>query len=97
MNRAAHLAGKIGFILCGALAGCTTYVEQPRQREVYVEPPPVYVRPAPVRVVAPVVSIGLVIRTEDDFYEPLSEYGRWEIVGAHGRCTYTSRWRGCST
>lgn len=97
-----RLTGKIGLVsgaaLFGALVGCTTYVEQPRQREVYVEPPPVYVapapvyaRPAPVRVVAPVISVGLVIRTEDDFYEPLSEYGRWEIVVGHGRCWIPSR------
>ena len=31
------------------------------------------------------------IRTEDDFYEPLSEYGRWEIVHGHGRCWIPSR------
>jgi hypothetical protein len=26
------------------------------------------------------------IRTESDFYEPLSPYGRWEVVGSFGRC-----------
>jgi hypothetical protein len=26
------------------------------------------------------------IRTESDFYEPLSPYGRWEVVGSYGRC-----------
>ena len=26
------------------------------------------------------------IHTESDFYEPLSPYGRWEVVGSYGRC-----------
>lgn len=26
------------------------------------------------------------IRTASDFYEPLSPYGRWEVVGSYGRC-----------
>ncbi|MGA2139648.1 MAG: DUF6600 domain-containing protein [Verrucomicrobiia bacterium] len=37
---------------------------------------------AEVVVVAPVV----VIHTDSDFYEPLSPYGRWEVVGSYGRC-----------
>src|SRR5205809_3532759 len=61
--------------LLGALTGCTTYFEQP-PREVHVTPPPpVYVTPASVE-----------IRSESEFYEPLSPYGRGEVVGAYGRC-----------
>jgi hypothetical protein len=26
------------------------------------------------------------IHSESDFYEPLSPYGRWEVVGSYGRC-----------
>ncbi len=26
------------------------------------------------------------IHAESDFYEPLSSYGRWEVVGSYGRC-----------
>ncbi len=67
------------------------YVEPPR---VYVAPPPVYVPPAPVYS-APAVSVevsgGLEIRSENDFYEPLSPYGRWEVVGAYGRCWIPAR------
>ncbi len=76
------------------VTGCTTYVEQPRSqgyyqepprpRAEYVPPPPVYLQPTPVQV-------EVVIRTEDDFYEPLSEYGRWEVVGSYGRCWIPDR------
>ncbi|MDB6027217.1 MAG: hypothetical protein JWM68_3440 [Verrucomicrobiales bacterium] len=98
---------KIGLILFGAVAGCTTYVEQPQPRQAYIPPPtPVYVQPAPVYVAPPPVyvapppsiqveasigSVGVVIRTESDFYEPLSDYGRWEIVGSYGRCWIPNR------
>jgi len=41
----------------------------------------------------PSVSVGVrmplpavEIRAESDFYEPLSPYGRWEVVGSYGRC-----------
>jgi len=37
---------------------------------------------AEVVVVAPVV----VIHSDSDFYEPLSPYGHWEVVGSDGRC-----------
>jgi len=96
MNTTSRLAmGKIRFPFCtallGTLAGCTTYVEQPRPREVYVQPPPVYVQPASVPVEGSVGSVGVVIRTENDFYEPLSPYGRWEVVGSYGRCWIPGR------
>jgi len=29
---------------------------------------------------------GVEIRAESDFYEPLTPYGRWEVVGSYGRC-----------
>ena len=44
--------GKIGFVLCtalaGALTGCIGYVDQPRGGEVYAEPPSVYADSEPV-------------------------------------------------
>jgi hypothetical protein len=48
----------------------------------------VYEQPPAVQVEA---SVGVSIRTEDDFYEPLSPYGRWEVVGAYGRCWIPGR------
>jgi hypothetical protein len=55
MNYKKHFfkTNKTGFVLCaalmGTLAGCTTYVDQPRQGSVYVAPPQVvYVAPPPV-------------------------------------------------
>src|SRR5215831_10233959 len=60
------------------LAGCTTYVEH--RTVVHEAPPP----PAPVVEVA-------VIHAESDFYEPLTPYGRWEVVGAYGRCWVPAR------
>src|SRR5580765_3312518 len=91
--------GKIGFVLgtalLGALAGCTTYVDQPRAHGGYYREQPsareVYVPPPAVQVEASVGSVGVVIRTEDDFYEPLNPYGRWEVVGSHGRCWIPGR------
>ncbi|MGA3285642.1 MAG: DUF6600 domain-containing protein [Verrucomicrobiota bacterium] len=71
MNKTKRLAGKIGFVLCSALLGCTTYGQ-------------------------PSVSVGVVlpsveIRAESDFYEPLTPYGRWEVVGSYGRCWIPGR------
>ena len=44
--------GKIGFVLCAALAaaltGCISYVDRPRGGEVYSDPPSVYVDSGPV-------------------------------------------------
>lgn len=78
---------KAGFVLCAALlaalAGCTTYVEQPRP-VAYEEPP--RVQPVPVPPPPVTTSVEVVIRSEEDFYQPLSPYGRWEVVGAYGRC-----------
>ncbi|MBI3852249.1 MAG: hypothetical protein HY298_18485 [Verrucomicrobia bacterium] len=92
--------------LLGALTGCTTYVDQPgsrgayyqeppRPREVYAPPPAAYVPPPPAYVPPPAVevdaSVGFGIRAESDFYEPLTPYGRWEVVGSYGRCWIPGR------
>jgi hypothetical protein len=40
------------------------------------------------------VSVGLPsveIRTQSDFHEPLTPYGRWEAVGSYGRCWIPAR------
>src|SRR6185295_5911054 len=84
-----NLSGRtVGFLLAtavaGSLAGCIAYVEQPPPREVYVAPPP------PPQVSAPAVAV-VEIRAETDFYEPLTPYGRWEVVGPYGRCWIPAR------
>ena len=79
MNRTKRLGGKIGFVLCtallGALTGYTTYGQPSVSVGVNVPLPS-------VQVVLP----GVEIRAESDFYEPLTPYGRWEVVGSYGRC-----------
>ena len=88
MNRTKRLGGKLGIVPCsvllGALTGCIGYIEQPHARVAYEPPPPVYAQ-------APAVAVSITIRTENDFYEPLTSYGRWEVVGAHGRCWIPGR------
>ena len=101
MKNSKCLRDGVGLLLCaallGALTGCTTYVEQPRSRSVYYPetPRPREVpAPPPVQYVerpAVVVDAYVGIRTEDDFYEPLSPYGRWEVVGTYGRCWIPTR------
>src|SRR4051812_39570416 len=63
----------------------TVYVAPP---PVYVPPPPAYVPPPPAYVPPPPaevgISVGVAIRSENDFYEPLTPYGRWEVVGGYG-------------
>src|SRR5881398_1928490 len=88
----------IGILLCIAssvvLTGCTTYIAQPGPPtvsvpppQVIVEPPRIYVPPPPVYVAPVAVQVPAIeIRTEVDFYEPLSAHGRWEVIGPHGRC-----------
>jgi hypothetical protein len=90
--------GKVGMVtlLLTTLTGCTTYVMQrPEPQAVYVpppayqsaepvaEPPPVYEPPAPA---APDATPVVVIRSDDDFYQPLSPYGQWVTVDGYGRC-----------
>jgi hypothetical protein len=75
------------------LTGCTTYYVQQPQPQAYTPPPPpppapVYVQPAPPPPPAPAV---VVIQREEDFYEPLSPYGEWVVVGSYGRCWRPSR------
>lgn len=83
-------SGKVGVAstLLIALTGCTTYVQQ-TPPVVYTPPPaPVYVQPAPPPQPAPAV---VVIQREDDFYQPLSPYGEWVVVGGYGRCWRPAR------
>ena len=78
MNETKHLAVKLGFVLCGTLAGaltgCTTYEGRPQGGGAYYEPS------------GQADASYVEIRTASDFYEPLSPYGRWEVVGSYGRC-----------
>ena len=60
--------GKLGFVLCLALPGFTTFGQPSASLQVNVGLPSVE------------------IRAESDFYEPLTPYGRWEVVGSYGRC-----------
>jgi hypothetical protein len=90
MNGTRQPTGKMGFILCSAaimaLTGCTTYVEQPA-RTVYVpQPLPEQPAPSPAYVAPPPEAPVVVIRAENDFYEPLSPYGEWVVVPSYGRC-----------
>ena len=75
MNGTKRLGGKLGIVLCSALLGCTTYGQPSVSVGVSVSVPS-------VQVVLPSVEI----RAESDFYEPLTPYGRWEVVGSYGRC-----------
>ena len=80
MNRTNYLTNKVTWLLCALLGGVLTLaltgcyvVEQPVYRGTYEAPPE--------------VGVSYVeIRTENDFYGPLSPYGRWEVVGSYGRC-----------
>jgi hypothetical protein len=78
MNETKHLTGKAGFVFCSvvvvALTGCTTYEGRPRDGGAYYAPS------------GQADASYAEIRTESDFYEPLSPYGRWEVVGSYGRC-----------
>lgn len=37
------------------------------------------------------ISVGVAIHTESDFYEPLTPYGEWVVVGSYGRCWRPAR------
>jgi hypothetical protein len=79
MNMNKHPAVTIGLV-CGsavaiALAGCATYDRSSTYSD------------APEQGFSAYVEI----RTEGDFYEPLSPYGRWEVVGSYGRCWIPDR------
>ena len=79
----------LGGVLVWMLTGCTTYRDHPRARGGYYEAQPspgvAYVPPSPEE------SLYVGIRAESDFYEPLSPYGRWEVVGSYGRCWIPGR------
>src|SRR6185369_9077219 len=96
------LSGRTGFVLGAifttSLVGCTTYVERTVYRDQPQQPPPPVVvetpPPAPVVLQTPPPPPQVVvveIRTERDFYEPLTPYGHWEVVGAYGRCWVPAR------
>src|SRR5580765_4558817 len=99
MNTMKLLSGRKGFVLAAifttTLVGCTTYVErtvyrdQPPPPEQPAPPPPVVVETTPAPPPPQVVVVQ--IRTERDFYEPLTPYGHWEVVGAYGRCWVPAR------
>ncbi|MBI3414723.1 MAG: hypothetical protein HY043_05285 [Verrucomicrobia bacterium] len=90
---------KIEFVLAaaflGALTGCVGYVDRPRSHGGYYQEPPrpreMHVPPPSVQVEASVGAGGMVIRAENDFYEPLASYGRWEMVEPYGRCWIPDR------
>src|ERR1039458_10242 len=86
MNGTNRLGRKIGFVLCTALLGALTGYTTYGQPSVSVG------------VTVPLPSVE--IRVESDFYEPLTPYGRWEVVGPYGRCWIPGRveadWRPCS-
>jgi len=77
VNKAKRLTGKIGFVLCSTLLGMLTGYTTYGQPSVSVG------------VSVPLPSVE--IRAESDFYEPLTPYGRWEVVGSYGRCWIPGR------
>ena len=83
MKENKRLAATLGLVFGGAaalgLTGCVAYEEPPRESGPYAE--------ASVQGDSAYVEI----RSEDDFYEPLSPYGRWETVGSYGRCWIPER------
>src|SRR5436190_2786974 len=93
MIKGKRLATKIGLVLSSVflgVTGCTTYVQEPPRRVIYEPAPP----PREVYVPAPRVEpryVEVEIRAESDFYEPLTPYGRWEVVGNYGRCWIPAR------
>jgi hypothetical protein len=78
MNETIHWPGKLGFICCSvvlvASTGCTVYDARPPSGGAYYESS------------GPDDAAYAEINVESDFYEPLSPYGRWEVVGSYGRC-----------
>jgi hypothetical protein len=77
LNRTKRLGGILGIVLCGALLGALTGYTTYGQPSVSVA------------VSVPLPSVE--IRAESDFYEPLTPYGRWEVVGSYGRCWIPGR------
>ena len=91
MNQTTSVSAKAGFVACGivvlTLAGCTTYVEESPPRTAYIPPSPSAVSMGPMTAEPALAGATVeVIRTESDFYQPLSPYGEWVVVGSYGRC-----------
>jgi len=81
-----RLAGRLGIVALGGvlLAGCTTEVVVREQAPVYA--PPVVVEAPPPEPVPEPAPPAIVIYRVDDFYAPLSAYGRWDDVPGVGHC-----------
>src|SRR5437867_12065382 len=82
---------KVGLVICStavaALTGCVRYAER------RAEPASSY-QPQPNEggaYVAPEESSYATVRSEEDFYEPLSPYGQWVVVASYGRCWVPAR------
>src|SRR5262245_46690594 len=95
MKATKRSAARIGLVFCSALAPAATgCVVHQRTRTVYVQAPAPVVsappEPAP-EPPPPPQSPVVVIQSESDFYEPLETYGRWAVVGTHGRCWIPAR------
>src|SRR5436190_6551200 len=71
---------KLGFVLCSALLGYTSYGQPSVSVGVSVPLPS-------VEVVLPSVEI----HAESDFYQPLTPHGEWVDIGAYGRCWRPAR------
>src|ERR1041384_6117803 len=87
MNETSNSANKTGWIFCALmgclfvwmLAGCAHHRDHARYGGSLYESSP------------QVENSYVGIRAESDFYEPLSPYGRWEVVGTYGRCWIPGR------
>lgn len=99
MNAAKRSVARAGLVLGSAMAfaltGCQTHVVQSRAVYVPTPAPPVVYAPQPpppaVVIASPEYQPVVVIQSENDFYEPLGAYGRWEVVGSYGRCWIPAR------
>ena len=76
MNGTRRLTNKVGWVLCALLGGVLAWMLAGCTAHA-----------AEVSVEVSVVAI----HTENDFYEPLGPYGRWEVVGSYGRCWIPNR------
>jgi hypothetical protein len=72
MTKTQHFVVKSSVSICAAL--CAGLAAGPARAQVDVG--------VSVSVSTPTVEVHAVA----DFYEPLSPYGRWEVVGSYGRC-----------
>src|SRR5258706_282127 len=86
MNKIKCSTGRIEFVLCTALLGALA-------GRIYAQPGPLesFIPPPRIETSVSVGLPGVEIRAESDFYEPLTPYGRWEVVGSYGRCWIPGR------